>query len=165
MRRQRREADLDEYFTARAAAMRRTAYLIVRDWHTAEDMVQATFVKLYVHWPSIVQQTVDAYARRALVNQCLSHLRRNRREMLTDEVPEASLPDRESPFDLAAALDLLPASQRAVVALRFLDDLSVADTAAAMGIAEGTVKSHTSRALETLRRHLPDLTLAEEASR
>jgi RNA polymerase sigma-70 factor (sigma-E family) len=165
MRRQLREAELDEYFAARAVAMRRTAYLVVRDWHTAEDMVQATFVKLYLHWPSIRQETVDAYARRALVNQCLSHLRRHRRETLTDRVPEAAVPSSESRLDLATALALLPPSQRAVVALRFLDDLSVAETAAAMGVAAGTVKSHTSRALDTLRRHLPDLIPAEEATR
>jgi RNA polymerase sigma-70 factor (sigma-E family) len=165
MRRQLREAELDEYFAARAVAMRRTAYLVVPDWQTAEDMVQATFVKLYLHWPSIRLETVDADARRALVNQCLSHLRRHRRETLTDRVPEAAAPSSESRLDLTTALALLPPSQRAVVALRFLDDLSVADTAAAMGVAEGTVKSHASRALDTLRRHLPDLIPAEEATR
>lgn len=165
MRRQLREAELDEYFGARAVALRRTAYLVVRDWHTAEDVVQATFVKLYLHWPSIRRETVDAYARRVLVNECLSHLRRNRRERITDQVPDAAAPSSESRLDLTAALALLPASQRAVVALRFLDDLSVAETATAMGVADGTVKSHTSRALDTLRRHLPDLIPAEEATR
>lgn len=165
MRRQRREAGLDEYFAARAVALRRTAYLVVRDWHTAEDMVQATFVKLYLHWPSIRRDTLDAYARRALMNHCLSHLRKRGRESLTDSVPDVGAPEDDSRLDLSAALSLLPPSQRAVVALRFLDDLSVAETAAAMGLSEGTVKSHTSRALASLRRHLPELMPSEEATR
>ncbi|MGN6576584.1 MAG: sigma-70 family RNA polymerase sigma factor [Nocardioides sp.] len=165
MRRQRRqclEAELEEYFSARAVTLRRTAYLVVRDWHVAEDMVQATFVQLYLHWPRIRQETVDAYARRTLVNQCLSHLRRHRREHLTEHVPDTAALQFEAPLDLTAALALLPARQRAIVALRFLDDLSVAATAQTLDLAEGTVKSQTSRALETLRRHLPDLALTEE---
>lgn len=162
MRRQRIEAELGEYFAARAVGMRRTAYLVVRDWHVAEDMVQATFVQLYRHWPRIRRDSVDAYARRALVNQCLSQLRRNRREHLTDDVPDRTPDPPEDHIDIGAALALLPARQRAIVALRFLDDLSVSATAQVLDVAEGTVKSQTARALETLRRHLPDLVLTEE---
>jgi len=154
-----------EYFAARAQAMRRTAYLVVRDWHTAEDMVQVTFVQLYTHWPRIRQETVDAFARRTLVNQCLSHLRKHKREQLTEAPPERFGTEAHSTgrdvLDLDHTLALLPPQQRAVVALRFLDDLSVAETAAVLGVAEGTVKSQTSRALTTLRRHLPHLELEE----
>lgn len=162
MRRDRKEAELAEYFSARVAGMRRTAYLIVHDWHVAEDMVQAAFVQLYLNWARIRQDSVDAYARRVLVNQCLSHLRRHRREHLTDDVPDVSARPVDERLDVEAALALLPARQRAIVALRFLDDLSVAATAQALEVAEGTVKSQTSRALETLRRHLPELVLTEE---
>ena len=162
MRRTRREAEFEEYFLGRAVSMRRTANLIVRDWHTAEDMVQATFIQLYLHWPRIRASSLDAYARKALVNQCLSQLRRHSREQLTDEVPERQTLDRDPSLDLRPALALLPARQRAIVALRFLDDLSVRDTAAALGVAEGTVKSQTSTAFETLRRALPDFALTEE---
>jgi RNA polymerase sigma-70 factor (sigma-E family) len=154
-----------EYFAARAQGMRRTAYVVIRDWHTAEDMVQATFVQLYMHWPRIRQETVDAFARRTLVNQCLSHLRKNKRERLTDTPPDRSSteahPAGPDGLDVARTLAVLPPQQRAVVALRFLDDLSVAETAAVLGIAEGTVKSQTSRALATLREHLPHLELEE----
>ncbi len=150
-----------EYFAARAPALRRTAFLVVRDWHTAEDMVQATFVQLYTHWPRIRQETVDAFARRTLVNQCLSHLRKNRRERLTDAPPDRGSSDPAPSFDIARTLAVLPPQQRAIVALRFLDDLSVIETATALGVAEGTVKSQTSRALATLRTHLPALELEE----
>ena len=159
-----RERELEEYFAARAAGMRRTAYVVVRDWHVAEDMVQATFVQLYVHWPRIRQETVDAFARRALVNQCLSHLRKHRKERLAADVPDVAVSAAEAPLDLVEALSLLPDRQRAIVALRFLDDQSVAETARALDIAVGTVKSQTARALATLRRHLPDLVLTEESS-
>ena len=107
-------------------------------------------------------ETADAFARRVVVNECLSHLRRRR------DVPVERLLDRsEDPaapevLDVGAALDLLPPRQRAIVALRFLDDLSVADVAATLGVADGTVKSQTAKALATLRSHLPDLVLTEE---
>ncbi len=161
MRRDEREAAVEEYFSARAAGMRRTAYLVVRDWHTAEDMVQACFIQLYRHWPRIRTETVDAFARRTLVNLCLSHLRKNRKERLTGEPPETSSLDRTDDHDVVRTLAVLPPQQRAVVALRFLDDLSVAEVAQVLGIAEGTVKSQTARALATLRTHLPDLASEE----
>jgi RNA polymerase sigma factor (sigma-70 family) len=141
--------------------MRRTAYLVVRDWHTAEDMVQACFLQLYKHWPRIRTETVDAFARRTLVNLCLSHLRKNRKERLTDQPPERGSLDRPGDHDAARTLAVLPPQQRAIVALRFLDDLSVLEVAEVMGVAEGTVKSQTARALATLRTHLPELDLEE----
>lgn len=116
----------------------------------------------YVAWPRIREGGLEAYARRTLVNACLTHLRKRRREqpaaaaLDTVAVPE---PDR---VHLMAALRELPPQQRAVVALRFLDDLSVADTADVLGVAEGTVKSQTSRALANLRHLLPDLVVEEE---
>ncbi len=159
--RDRRDDEVREYFAARAQAMRRTAYVVVRDWHTAEDMVQLTFLQLYTHWPRIRRETVDGYARRTLVNQCLSHLRKHRREHPTDVMPDGHSVDPMPGLDTARTLAVLPPQQRAIVALRFLDDLPVAEVAAALGIAEGTVKSQTSRALATLRRHVPHLELEE----
>ena len=160
-RRDEREAAVEEYFSARAAGMRRTAYLVVRDWHIAEDMVQACFIQLYTHWPRIRTETVDAFARRTLVNLCLSHLRKNRKERLTGAPPEGSAHDAAGDLDVHRTLAVLPPHQRAIVALRFLDDLSVAEVAHVMGVAEGTVKSQTARALATLRKHVPDLALEE----
>jgi RNA polymerase sigma-70 factor (sigma-E family) len=162
MSRDQRELEFEEYFSARAISLRRTAYLIVRDWHTAEDMVQATFVKLYLHWSRIRPDGIDPYARRVLVNQCLSQLRKGKRETVTDVVPERSHTKHDGRLDVGQALAMLPPSQRAIIALRFLDDLPVREVAAVMNIAEGTVKSQTSRALETLRAHIPELALTEE---
>jgi len=158
----RRDQEFSEYFAQRGPALRRTAYLIVRDWHIAEDVVQQAFTKLYVAWPRVDVATRDAYARKAVVNTALSQVRK-RVEPPTGHVPEkVVLPPEESGLDVGRALDLLPERQRAIVALRFLDDLSVTEVAHALGIAEGTVKSQTSRALDTLRAHLPELVAAEE---
>ncbi len=162
MRRDQREQDFSEFYLARGPALRRTAYLIVRDWHHAEDLTQQAFVRLYAAWPRIRHESLDAYARKTVVNACLSHLRRNRPESPTGRVPDGVVDTCENSLDIGQALALLPHRQRAIVALRFLDDLPVVDVAAALGIAEGTVKSQTSRALDTLRAHLPELVFSEE---
>jgi len=163
MRRDQREQDFSEFYLARGPALRRTAYLIVRDWHHAEDLTQQSFVRLYAAWPRIRPESVDAYARKTVVNACLTHLRRRRPETPTDPLPDSAMTTHETPLDIGQALALLPDRQRAIVALRFLDDLPVAEVAAALGIAEGTVKSQTSRALDTLRTHLPALVFSEES--
>lgn len=162
MRRERRDAEFTEFYMARRLPLRRTAYLIVRDWHTAEDLIQQSMVKLYAAWPRVRSETADAFARRIVINECLSHLRRRR------DVPVEHLPYRDEggpePYvlDVGAALDLLPPRQRAVIALRFLDDLSVVDVAHALDVSDGTVKSQTAKALATLRTRLPALVLTEE---
>jgi len=161
----RRDEQFSEFFGARAPALRRTAYLILRDWHAAEDVTQLGMARLYVVWPRVRSETLEAYARRIVVNEALGWLRRHRRDQVTDVPP--ALPTTaadETPLDVGRALDLLPVQQRAIVALRFLDDLSVAEVARVLEIAEGTVKSQTSRALATLRAHLPELVLTEETS-
>ena len=76
MRREQREADFTELCLARRAALRRAAYLIVRDWHTAEDLVQQAMIKLYAAWPRVRSLSAEAFARKVVVNECLSHLRR-----------------------------------------------------------------------------------------
>jgi RNA polymerase sigma-70 factor (sigma-E family) len=159
------DAEFGEFFLARGPALRRTAYLIVRDWHVAEDVTQVALTRVHSAWRRIRPESLDAYARRAVVNAALSTLRRRRREWPAADVPETRAPETaESALDVDRALGLLAPQQRAIVALRFLDDLPVADVAAALGIAEGTVKSQTSRALATLRAHLPELVLTEEPS-
>lgn len=154
-----RDADFAEYFVARASMLRRTAFVIVQDWHTAEDVTQRAFVKLYAAWQRVSAPGRDAYARRVVVNEALTHLRRRPPEVPTDSPPDlvASDPPAEAPFDLVRALALLTPQQRAVVALRYINDLSVGETAEMLRIAEGTVRAHASRALDTLRRRLPDL--------
>jgi RNA polymerase sigma-70 factor (sigma-E family) len=160
----RRDEQFSEFFAARAPAMRRTAYLIVGDWHAAEDVTQLGFARLYVVWPRVRPETLEAYARKIVVNEALGWLRRRRRDHLTDSPPEPrAIATAESPLDVGRALALLPAQQRAIVALRFLDDLPVSEVARILEIADGTVKSQTSRALTTLRARIPELVLTEEA--
>ena len=161
MRRDRREREFTEFFASSAPALRRTAYVVVRDWHVAEDLTQQALAKLYVAWPRVREETRMAYARRVVVNECLSHLRRHRPESPTDTVPDRAVHDPETHHGLGAALALLPPRQRAIVALRFLDDLSVDEVGRLLGIADGTVKSQTNRALTTLRQSLPQLVLEE----
>lgn len=161
VRREQREREFTEFYAASAVALRRTAYVVVRDWHVAEDLTQQAFAKLYVAWPRVREETRLAYARRTVVNECLSHLRRHRPETPVAEHHDAAVEPMAAGPDLGAALAALPARQRAIVALRFLDDLSVAEVGRLLGIADGTVKSQTARALETLRRTVPSLDLEE----
>lgn len=160
----RRDREFSEYFAERAPVLRRVAFVIVQDWHSAEDVTQLAFAKLYVAWPRVRQETIDAYARKIVVNEALSLRRRHPRERLTASPPDAPDVSRstDSPLDVGHALGLLPERQRAIVALRFIEDLSVADVAQVLGIAEGTVKSQTSRALETLRTNVSPPVLVEE---
>jgi RNA polymerase sigma-70 factor (sigma-E family) len=165
MQRGQRDTEFTEFYAARVRALRRVAYLVVRDWHAAEDVTQRALVKVYRAWPRIQPAGLEAYARRAVVNEAISHVtRRGSGDVVVEQVPDrpmASAPDG-GPSPIAAALRALPPQQRAVVALRFVDDLSVASTAEVLGIAEGTVKSHTSKAMATLRRLVPELSEIQE---
>ena len=153
------EPQFTEYFTARVQPLRRLAYGLCGDWHTAEDLVQLTFVRLYRAWPRVRADSVDHYTRRILVNVFLSHRHSRRREALTASPPDLAAPDGPRVADrlaLHAALADLPPRQRAAVVLRHLDDLPVAEVATLLGISEGTVKSQTARGLETLRKAITD---------
>ena len=132
-----RALQVQDYFAAVGPRLRRQANVIVRDWHTAEDMVQTTFLNLYVAWPRISEDRLDAYTRRTLVNTCLSHLRKNRRETPRGELPDRGVDEASGDLDLNRALALLPPRQRAVIALRYLEDLSIADAAEALHITRG----------------------------
>jgi RNA polymerase sigma-70 factor (sigma-E family) len=148
-----------EFVVARQSRWLRTAYLLCNDRQFAEDLVQQSLEKLYVVWPKVVAaDSPDAYVRKTILNIYLSETRRmwRRRERSSDdptagavETVDASLDDR---IDLARALSRLPRRQRMVLILRFAEDLSVTETAAAMGCAEGTVKAHTAAALRALRK-------------
>ncbi|MFG1675173.1 SigE family RNA polymerase sigma factor [Micromonospora sp. NPDC049282] len=155
------QADEDEYrqfVSARLEPLRVTAFLLCRDWHTADDLVAITVGKLYRHWRRVRRvEHVDAYVRGMLTNAWLDERRRPwRRERSTDEVPdhaeaylpEAALADREQLLELLAQL---PPRRRAVVVLRFYCDLSVEETARALGVSAGTVKSQAARGLASLR--------------
>ncbi|MFY1675076.1 SigE family RNA polymerase sigma factor [Plantactinospora sp. WMMB334] len=127
--------------------MRRLAYLLCGDAHRADDLVQQTFTTLYVHWPRIrTVAHLDGYARATLVRFFQSEKRRpwSKRVRLTESPPEplARLgPDVEERTVLRAALDRLPRRQRAVLVLRFLCDMPVAEVAEVLGCAPGTVNA------------------------
>jgi RNA polymerase sigma-70 factor (sigma-E family) len=153
-----RDLDFSEYFAARVQRFRRVAFAMCGDWHAAEDLVQAMFVQLYRRWRRVRPETVDAYARRILLNGFLSGRRTAGREQVTAEPPERPARpayDSHERMDLERVLGTLTPRQRAMVVLRFLEDLPVTEVAGLLGVAEGTVKSQTARGVEALRAVLP----------
>jgi RNA polymerase sigma-70 factor (sigma-E family) len=143
----------------------RTAYLLTGDVHEAEDLVQSTLVRVYPHWRRVRADTAEHYVRRALVNTNRSRFRRRRVVHLLVPVLPDTHPVREDGMgvggraehdSLARVLGQLPERQRAVVVLRYCEDLSAEEVADILGCSVGTVKSQASRALAKLRTH-PDL--------
>jgi RNA polymerase sigma-70 factor (sigma-E family) len=153
------DAEFAEYVGVRLPSLRRLALLLCHDWHRADDLVQASITKLYVHWHRARKaDSVDAYVRTIVVREFL-HERRSawaRRVMvgsLPPDQPAADL-DTDTAIDLRAAITVLPARQRAVLVLRYYCDLNVEQSAEVLGCSPGTVKSQTARALASLRRQL-----------
>jgi RNA polymerase sigma-70 factor (sigma-E family) len=140
------EEEFVEFAGAVAPRLQGMAFLLCGDWHTAEDLVQATLVKVFVSWRRIRRQEAShAYATRALVNTYLAHKRLRR----TGEIPTSELPERAAE---------LPPKGRSVVVLRYWADLSVDQVAAVLGCSPGAVKSQSARALDKLRGVLGDAT-------
>ena len=166
------EREFREFAAARTPSLLRTAYLLSGDWHAAEDVVSTATVKLYTSWRRVSRaDNPAAYARQVVVRTWLDERRRPwRREHVTDVMPEATGPQADPATDeVARRADLrrllaqLPVRQRAVLVLRFYDDLSIERTAEILGCSSGAVRSLTMRALATLRSRLPAgvTTLAE----
>lgn len=162
-RRQQRERGFAEYVAQRRAHLYRAAYLLCGDAHRAEDVVQQALAKLYVAWPRVSRlDSVDAYARRVVVNAHLDETRRPWRRERPVDAGSGSALDRpveaavtvEDSDALWTALRGLAPGQRRVVVLRHYWGLSVDETAADLGISPGTVKSQTSDALARLRAAL-----------
>ncbi len=151
-----RQADFAAYVDARQRRLVRFAYLLTGDAHEAEDLVQAALLKVYRRWHA-VHGSPDAYVRRAIVNEHHSWWRRpgRRREVADSDLVSftnpAAEPDRHDDHELRAHIAALPKQQRAVIVLRYFEDLTEAQTAEVLGCSVGTVKSHTSRALAALR--------------
>ena len=153
-----RDADFEAYMLARHSGLLRTAYLLTGDQHTAEDLVQTALAKLYLSWDKVHRrELIDGYVRRIIINEHNSLWRRawKRRELSTDSVPDRPTGEDRHDDGRSAALwefvQTLPRKQRAVIVLRYYEDLSEAETADILGISIGTVKSQASRALAGMR--------------
>ncbi len=171
--RQSDEESFRRFATGYAASLRRSAFLFCGDWHLAQDLMQMTLIKIYRSWSRVQKEdSLANYGRTVLLRTWLDEKRRPWRR---SEFSEAEVPDR---FDAAAdpaagtnamwAKDLvhrgllrLPPRQRAVLVLRYFDDLSVAETAEVMRCTTGTVKSQTSRGLDALRASVARLSAEE----
>ncbi|MEU1836488.1 SigE family RNA polymerase sigma factor [Micromonospora chersina] len=158
-------AEVDGEFTAfvneRGAALLRVAYALAGNQHAAEDLLQNALAKAYARW-SRIRGDAEPYVKRILYHDQVSGWRRRARR---PEVPLAELPERavtgEDDSDLRLllrdALRALPPRQRAVLTLRYLEDLSVEQTAALLGCRTGTVASQSAKALAKLRQLVPGL--------
>jgi RNA polymerase sigma-70 factor (sigma-E family) len=165
--------DVPEEFTEFAATeltrLRRTAYLLCGDWHAAEDLTQIALTKTLLAWRRISrQENAHAYAHRTLVNAYLGQRRARR----SGEIPVGRVPEHPGPAGTAdlrvvllAALASLPPQARAVVVLRYWEDMSIEQVAGVMRCSAGTVKSQSARGLQklrdALRQSLPELALTD----
>ncbi|GAA2528156.1 SigE family RNA polymerase sigma factor [Pilimelia columellifera] len=146
----------EEFVAARSPRLLRTTYLLTSDWAAAEDLLQTALTKAWSAW-SRIDGDPEPYVRRILVNTQTSWWRRK----WTGERPTEHLPEAPDAVDAHSAVDerervwealrRLPARQRAVVVLRYFEDLSEQEVAAALDCSVGTVKSQASRALAKLR--------------
>ena len=146
--------DFEEFVLARRGALLRTAYLLTGDHHDAEDLVQSALIKVVPKWARIKEHP-EPYVRQVLARESVNRWRGRRwREATTDVVPEAMphpCADSADRIALLEELRRLSPRQRAVLVLRYFNDLTEADTAEALGISVGTVKSHVRDALARLR--------------
>jgi RNA polymerase sigma-70 factor (sigma-E family) len=158
-------SDDRDAFTAwavgRQQALFRTAYLLSGDRHRAEDLLQETMLKVAARWSRLRDGDPDAYARTILVRDNISWWRRLRRETVVATPPDRPSGDTSDVSDrriaVAKALDCLTPRQRAVLVLRYYDDLTEQQTAAALGVSLGTVKAHAHHGLARLREAAPEL--------
>ena len=153
-----RDAEFTEYASARLPALRRLAVVLCQDWQAADDLVQVTITKLYVHWDKAEQRSY-----RCLREGCPSPRVRPRAPIqLGEEVRltggmadrQAGEVDHDAVLDLRGAVAALPPRQRAVLVLRFYCDLNVDQSAQVLDCSPGTVKSQTAKANSALRRVL-----------
>lgn len=151
-----RDHEFTEFVTTRRAALVRVAaMLLANDRARAEDAVQTALTRLYVAWPRVRPDTVDAYARRCVVNAAIDDRRSlfRRRERLHAELPEIAVAENQyvDETTVVAVLARLAPRMRAAVVLRYIEGLSAVETAAVLGCSEGTVRSQSARGLDRLR--------------
>ncbi|MFG2045630.1 SigE family RNA polymerase sigma factor [Dactylosporangium sp. NPDC048998] len=154
----------EEYVRARVAGLSRIAYLLTGDAHLADDLVQTTLIEVAARWERIVAGgDPEPYVRRVLHRKHLSWRRRYRREAVpTGAVPEVAGPDISGAVTtmvaVREALAGLAPKQRAVLVLRYFEDLTETQAASVLGVSVGTVRSQTRDALARLRKLAPELT-------
>jgi RNA polymerase sigma-70 factor (sigma-E family) len=148
----------EQFVAARRGALLRTAYLLTGDAHDAEDLVQTALVKVVPRWDRIADDP-EPYVRTVLARESVNRWRRRRwREVPTNAPPERPIPEAATDrLALQQALGRLAPRQRAVIVLRYFDDLTERETAQVLGIAVGTVKSQARDALARLRELVPHL--------
>ena len=149
-------ANYYEFVAARSDRLLRTAFMLTRDWAHAEDLLQEAMAKAWFAWWR-VSGDPEAYVRKIIITTYITWWRRRRwkGEVPTGEIPDAVSADEMRGSDerdaVWRALGRLPAGQRAVIVLRFYEDLTEIKTAEVMGCSVGTVKSQTAKALAKLR--------------
>ena len=146
------------FVTEHQSVLRRRAFLLCGNWADGDELAQEALARVYVAWPRISPGAELAYTRRTMLNLHLNDRRKRGREVLTDSTPEPSVsgPDRELALVLTDLLKGLPDRQRAILVLRFWEDLTVPQIAEATGVAEGTIKSLISRGLAVMRERLTE---------
>ncbi|MCZ7436150.1 SigE family RNA polymerase sigma factor [Micromonospora sp. WMMC241] len=151
-----------EFVVQRSPALSRTAYLLTGDHHLAEDLLQSALARTYRHWRRIRDGDPEAYVRRVMYHQQVSWWRRRRVAERLDASPAERgggdhTEDTALRLSVVAALRLLTARQRAVVVLRYYEDLTEAQVADVLGCSVGTVKRHGHDAVRRLRDLVPGL--------
>lgn len=163
MRRGDRDArEFSGFYTANFDGARRIAYALCGNWVEAEEIAQASLVKVFTHWSRVRAESEEAYLRTVLARTFLDTKRRRRaREHAVAEVIDRPVPggyaNVDERYQLRSALWRVPPKQRAVLVLRFVQDMSIEQVADALGCSIGTVKSQTARGLDTLREAYRDL--------
>jgi RNA polymerase sigma-70 factor (sigma-E family) len=158
----RNVAEYTEFVAMRWPALVRTAYLLTGDHGHAEDLAQAALTKCLVAWPRLrARDAADAYVRKAMLNTYISWQRKSSSHELPSEDPPAiesydSTEGLAQRSDVLDALAALPPKQRAVVVLRFYEDLGVREAAKQLGCSTGSVKRQTHEALKKLRHLIGD---------
>jgi RNA polymerase sigma-70 factor (sigma-E family) len=154
------EDEFIEFAEAAAPRLRRAAFLLCGDWHTAEDLTQTALAKVFVSWRRIRRRdAAHSYATRTLVNTFLADRRRKRlAEVLSGDLPDRPVSHQAPELRLVIldALASLPPKARAIVVLRYCVDLPIEQVAGIVGCSPGNVKSQTARALLKLRSQLGD---------
>jgi RNA polymerase sigma-70 factor (sigma-E family) len=161
------DISFSEFMATRWTPLYRTAYLLTGDAHDAEDLLQSALVRTCARWNRIRdKRAADGYVRTAMTNQLTNRWRRGGREVSRAEVPDVAddggLGLRADRLALWAQVRALPPRMRAVLVLRYFEDLTVEQTAAELGCSAGAVKSQTHNAIQRLRAALPEHDLVED---